>query len=50
MHLDMNRWEWIKFLGIEPSRVGIKAMDHDSEFPWKDVNVCMDYKVHPLKV
>ena len=36
----MNRWKWIKFLGIEPSRVGIEVMK--DEFPWDDVEKCMD--------
>ncbi len=39
----MTRWEWIKFLGIEPSRVGIEVMEE--EFPWKDVDACMDNEV-----
>ena len=43
----MNRWEWIKFLGIEPDCVGIKLLDSDSIFPWKDVNTCMDDEVEP---
>lgn len=41
----MNKWEWIKFLGIEPDAVGIEVMDHDSEFPWEDVDACMDNEV-----
>ena len=43
----MNRWEWIKFLGIEPGSVGIKVLDSDSKFPWEDVNACMDDEVEP---
>ena len=39
----MKRWEWIKFLGIEPSRVRIEVMER--EFPWKDVDACMDNEV-----
>lgn len=41
----MKRWEWIKFLGIEPRRVGIKVMDSDEQFPWVDVEKCMDNEV-----
>ena len=41
----MKRWGWIKFLGIELSCVGIKVMDY--EFPWKDVDTCMDNEVEP---
>ena len=40
----MNRWEWIKFLGIEPSRVGIEVMKH--EFPWDDVERCMNNDIN----
>ena len=39
----MNRWELIKFLGIEPDAVGIEVMKH--EFPWVDVERCMDNEV-----
>ena len=39
----MNRWEWIKFLGIEPGRVGIEVMKR--EFPCEDVDTCMDNEV-----
>ena len=41
----MKRWGWIKFLGIELSCVGIEVMDY--EFPWKDVDTCMDNEVEP---
>ena len=41
----MKRWDWIKFLGIEPDAVGIEVMDHDSEFRWEDVDACMDNEV-----
>ena len=43
----MKRWEWIKFLGIEPDSVGINVLDSDSKFPWEDVNACMDDEVEP---
>jgi hypothetical protein len=39
----MKRWEWIKFLGIEPDAVGIEVMKQ--EFPWDDVDTCMDNEV-----
>ena len=41
----MKRWNWIKFLGIEPSRVGIEEVNQ--EFPWKDVDACMGNVVEP---
>lgn len=41
----MKRWDWIKFLGIELSRVGIEAMK--DEFPWEDVDACMGNVVEP---
>ena len=39
----MKRWEWIKFLGIEPDAVGIEVMEQ--EFPWVDVERCMNNEV-----
>ena len=39
----MKRWEWIKFLGIEPDAVEIEVVKH--EFPWDDVERCMDNEV-----
>ena len=41
----MKRWEWIKFLGIEPDAVGIEVMEQ--EFSWEDVDACMDNEVAP---
>lgn len=41
----MKRWDWIKFLGIELSRVGIEVMK--DEFPWEDVDACMGNVVEP---